>query len=94
MHGLQEQLLGNLGHGHDPRGMLHPFRVRVRAEDVDAFVVGIPERLEAFVALLPVVQRRRHAVQTQEWVGDEFGLGPDPGAEGVRARDMAVDLCG
>jgi hypothetical protein len=47
--------------------VLHALGVGLGTEDVDSLVVRGAVGLEAFVALLAVVQSRCHAMDAEEW---------------------------
>lgn len=81
-------------HGRDADSLgrvLHPHGIAVGAEHLD-IARGGTECLEALVGLLPVVQGRRHAVDTDEGIGDELGSRPFPGFDGIMGFDVAVHL--
>lgn len=91
--GLEEEGLGDAGHGDDVGRVLEADGVLVRAEDVDGVVAGGAEGLEALVGLLAVVEGRGHAVDAHEGVRDELEGRPLAGRDGVGGLDVAVD-CG
>lgn len=64
--------------------------IAIRAEDSD-FVVGGAECLHSLIGLLAIVERRCHAMETQEGVCYVFGLRPDAGLDTVMRFDMAID---
>lgn len=70
--------------------MLHALGVGLRTEDVDGLVIRRAVSLQAFVALLSIVESRCHSVDAQEWRLDELGGGPFAGLDGVGGFDVAV----
>lgn len=71
--------------------VLHAGGVAVGAEDLDGGVAGCAEGLEALVNLLTIVEGGRHAVETDEGVGDELQGRPFAGLLGVVGLDVAID---
>ena len=89
---LVEQVDGDFGDGDEFGRVLHALGVHGGAEDGDALVVRGPERFQAFVALLAVVEARGHAMDPQVGILDETGRGPFAGLVGEGRGDVAVDF--
>lgn len=90
IHGLKEQLVGH-GRARDELGRPpHAHRVSIRPEHRDG-PVGPSERLQPFIGLLPVVQRRRHPVDADVWILYELERRPFARLDRVVRFYVAID---
>jgi hypothetical protein len=88
--GVEEQLLGQLGHGEAGGRAVEALGVLLRPEDRDA-AVGLPVGLEALEDGLPVVQHHRRRVELQRRVGGELRVVPAL-VDGPADRDHVVGV--
>lgn len=89
--GLHKEIFGHGRHADHLGRVLHAHGVLVGAEQRNLVVAGHAKGLEALVGLLAVVERRRHAVDADEGVGDIFERRPLAGVDRVGRFDVAVD---
>lgn len=90
--GIDEETIGRGRHSDEGGAVVHAARVHVGAKEADAAVVGGAEGLEAFVALLAVVEARGEAVDREEGGDDELGRGPFACFDVVVRLDVTVDF--
>lgn len=92
MTSLEENVLGDRGHGDEAGGMRHSCSVHVRTKDSNSIVTRHPESLNSFERLLPIIQAWSHAMYLEVGALDECGLGPLSCLETVVRFDMAINL--
>lgn len=88
---MLEMVGGDVRDGDGGGGVLHALSILLRAEDVDGLVVRGTVSLQTLVALLAVVEARRHAMDTHEGRLDKLRSSPFAGLDGVGGFDVAVD---
>ena len=91
VHHLQEEGFGGGGHGDGGGGARKPRCIQGRAENCN-LAGRRSEGLEAFVALLAVVEARSHAVDWDVGGGDKAGGCPLLCVHRVRRRHVAIDF--